>query len=73
LDIIINVRVRHFFYINLEQIKRTTCPIKFTPFSYERKNTVLQWALKLNSALAATKTWDLWGCMVRIINGCGLA
>jgi len=32
------------------------CPIKCTACSSERKNTVLQWALKLNSALAAAET-----------------
>jgi len=34
-------------------------PLKSTSFSSERKNIVLQWALKLNNALARAETWHL--------------
>jgi hypothetical protein len=54
----INFRARHFFYINLEQIKRTTCPIKFTPFSYERKNTV---GIEIEECSGCNRNLELMG------------
>jgi hypothetical protein len=35
------------------------CPVKCTSSSSVRENVVLQWAFKLNSALAAAETWHL--------------
>jgi len=40
------------------------CPTSCTSFLSKRKNTVPQWAFKLNSALATAYTWDLRGCML---------
>jgi hypothetical protein len=51
-----------FVFLSLSELKLLTshrwtghCPIKCTPFSSEGDNTVLQWAFKLNSALASSK------------------
>jgi hypothetical protein len=36
-----------------------SCPVTCTTCMPELENTVLQWALKLNSAPAAAETWCL--------------
>ena len=41
-------------------------PIKGMPLTSERENTVLRWEFKLNSGLAAAKTWHLKGCMLKV-------
>jgi hypothetical protein len=33
-------------------------PIKFTTFSFEQENTVVQWAFKLNIAVTAVENWQ---------------
>ena len=45
------------------------CPMKCTSFLSDRENIFLQWALKLNSALATEETWDLKGCMLKVSAG----
>lgn len=43
--------------------------MKCTSFLSDRENIILQWALKLNSALATEETWDLKGCMLKVSVG----
>ena len=45
------------------------CSVKCTSFLSDRENIFLQWALKLNSALATEETWDLKGCMLKVSVG----
>ena len=42
------------------------CPIKWTCFSPERENAVLQWVFKLNTAPAAAAMWDSKGHMIKV-------
>jgi hypothetical protein len=40
--------------------------MKCTSFLSDKENIFLQWALKLNSALATEETLDLKGCMLKV-------
>jgi hypothetical protein len=42
------------------------CSMKCTSLLSDREKIFLQWALKLNSALATKETWDLKGCMLKV-------
>ena len=42
------------------------CPIKCTSSLFERESFIPQWVFKLNSTLAAAKTWQLKGRMQKV-------
>ena len=44
-------------------------PIICTTFLSKRENTLLQWAFKLNSALATAENQHLKGCMIKVKRG----
>jgi hypothetical protein len=54
------------WFLTINRWTGQICPIKCTSFVPEWENTVLQWAFKLNSALAAAETWYLKGCMLKV-------
>jgi hypothetical protein len=45
---------------------RKTLPHYMHVLLFKRKNTILQWALKLNSAPAPVEMWDLRGRTLKV-------
>jgi len=52
--------------INLLWTNKTTLSHYMYVLLSKRKNTILQWALKLNSAPAPAEMWDLRGCTLEV-------
>jgi hypothetical protein len=42
------------------------CPVKCTTFPSESRNSLLQWAYKLNSTPATAEKWHLKECMLKV-------